>query len=279
MKWPKADAPTYYLGLQRPPVNMADALRMEGKQKTEETKQDVPDDQRKQSKNLYEDAEWSDLSMKDLVAVQTTAKAFIRALDAARQRLRAARARSEPEFVDAGESVDEADEDASWSEADEDAEESVDEADEDAEWSELSMKDIRAIETTARAFVRELDTAFYRLRIARARSEPAFEAERRVRARRLVQVLTSCPPTPETAESPLSLSPTPSPRAYRLLDIHETVMEAAEARAQQEDDADDVKPHKNRLKKKPRKKRLKKKPRKKRLKKKLRRCVRQFARS
>ena len=59
MKWPKADAPTYHLGLQRPPVNMADALRMEGKQKTEETKQDVPDDQRKQSKNLYEDAEWS----------------------------------------------------------------------------------------------------------------------------------------------------------------------------------------------------------------------------
>ena len=36
----------------------------------------------------------------------------------------------------------------------------------------------------------------------------------------------------------------------RLLDIHEAAMEAVEARAQQEDDADDVKHRKNRLKKK-----------------------------
>ena len=190
-----------------------------GKQKTEEKEQDVPDDQlfkvcqdmlvpmdaigSPSSPNLYEDAEWSELSMKDLVAVETTANAFIRELDAARQRLRAARARSERESVD-------------------------------AEWSELSMKDIRAIETTARAFTRELDAARERLRMARARSEPEFEAERRVRARRLVQVLTSCPPTPETAESPLPLSPTHSPRAAtgggidledRLLDIHEAAME------------------------------------------------------
>ena len=207
-----------------------------GKQKTEEKEQDVPDDQlfkvcqdmlvpmdaigSPSSPNLYEDAEWSELSMKDLVAVETTANAFIRELDAARQRLRAARARSEPEFVDAGESVDEATASPS--------------SHEDAEWSELSMKDIRAIETTARAFTRELDAARERLRMARARSEPEFEAERRVRARRLVQVLTSCPPTPETAESPLPLSPTHSPRAAtgggidledRLLDIHEAAME------------------------------------------------------
>ena len=55
---------------------------------------------------FYEDAEWSDLCMKDIVAIETTARAFIRELEAGQKRLRALRARSEPEFVDAEESAD-----------------------------------------------------------------------------------------------------------------------------------------------------------------------------
>ena len=56
---------------------------------------------------FYEDAEWSDLCMKEIIAIETTAKAaFIRELEACQKRLRALRARSEPEFVDAEESAD-----------------------------------------------------------------------------------------------------------------------------------------------------------------------------
>ena len=55
---------------------------------------------------FYEDAEWSDLGTADLIAIETTAKAFIRAMEAAQKRLLALRARSEAEFVDAEESAD-----------------------------------------------------------------------------------------------------------------------------------------------------------------------------
>ena len=72
-----------------------------------------------------------------------------------------------------------------------------------SERSELSGKDILAIETTARAFIRELDAVRQSLRAARARSEQEFHAERKKSARRLVQVMTSCPP-------PLSFSASPT---------------------------------------------------------------------
>ena len=146
---------------------------------------------------FYEDAEWSDLSMKDLVAIETTAKAFIRELEAGQKRLRALRARSEPEFVDAEESAD-----PLWFKYPPPEPPSP-----GSEMSELSVKDILAIETTARAFLREYYTACQRLRAARARSEQEFEEERRKRARRLVQVMTSCPPPPER-ELSVSISPT-----------------------------------------------------------------------
>ena len=55
---------------------------------------------------FYEDAEWSDLCMKEIKAIETTAKAFIRELEAGQKRLRALRARSEPELVDPEESAD-----------------------------------------------------------------------------------------------------------------------------------------------------------------------------
>ena len=196
---------------------------------------------------FYEDAVWSDLSMKDLVAIETTAKAFIRELEAGQKRLRALRARSEPEFVDAEESAD-----PLWFKYPPPEPPSP-----GSEMSELSVKDILAIETTARAFLREYYTACQRLRAARARSEQEFEEERRKRARRLVQVMTSCPPPPER-ELSVSISPTHTPDSQapdtppdmrllmaaagdrtdlgdRLLAIHEAAMEAVEARAQQAD--------------------------------------------
>ena len=80
--------------------------------------------------------------MKDIIAIETTAKAFIRELEAGQKRLRALRARSEPEFVDAEESADPPEPPSPGSER-----------------SELSVKDILAIETTARAFIRELEAA------------------------------------------------------------------------------------------------------------------------
>ena len=111
-----------------------------------------------------------------------------------------------------------------------------------------------------------------RQRLRDAQTEQEFEEERRKRARRLVQVMTSCPPPPER-ELSVSISPTHTPDSQapdtppdmrllmaaagdrtdlgdRLLDIHEAAMEAVEARAQQEDDADDVEHRRNRLKQK-----------------------------
>ena len=55
---------------------------------------------------FYEDAVWSDMGRAHVIAIETTAKAFIRELEAGQKRLRALRARSEPEFVDAEESAD-----------------------------------------------------------------------------------------------------------------------------------------------------------------------------
>ena len=197
---------------------------------------------------FYEDAEWSDLSMKDLVAIETTAKAFIRELEAGQKRLRALRDTNVrlPEFVDAEESADPPFFKFPPPEPPSPG----------SEMSELSVKDILAIETTARAFIREMEAARQRL-LQIPQTEQEFEEESRKRARRLVQVMTSCPPPPER-ELSVSISPTHTPDSQapdtppdmrllmaaagdrtdlgdRLLAIHEAAMEAVEARAQQAD--------------------------------------------
>ena len=135
--------------------------------------------------------------MKDLVAIETTAKAFIRELEASQKRLRALRDTNVrlPEFVDAEESADPPFFKFPPPEPPSPG----------SEMSELSVKDILAIETTARASIREMEAARQRLRDAQTEQE--FEEERRKRARRLVQVMTSCPPPPER-ELSVSISPT-----------------------------------------------------------------------